>query len=105
MSRNQIYLIRLVLQAFLLNFSTDAKDDFSGKIDYVLNRQRQTKHRTPFITLGEAAYGCFIKYPGVDELSEEKRLEYIVRQYAEKQVRRNIGTFCLRLMLQIFCWM
>ena len=63
--------------SFLLNFSTDAKDEFSGKIDYVLNRQRQTKYMAPLIAFGEAAYGCFIKQPGVAELSEEKQLEYM----------------------------
>jgi hypothetical protein len=67
---------RVSFTSFLLNFGPDTKVQFSENIDYVLNRQRQTRNIVPIITFGDVAYGCFIEQPGV-EVSEEKRLEYM----------------------------
>lgn len=68
---------RVSFTSFLLNFSSDTKVQFSENINYALNRQRQTGNMAPLITFGDVAYGCFIKQPGVNEVREEKRLEYM----------------------------
>lgn len=65
------------LSSFLLDFALDAKEEMVQYIDYILNRQRQINKMIPIITFGELRYCLFVNQPGVPDLGEEYKCDYI----------------------------
>lgn len=67
----------IVFAHFLLNLSTDAKEDFSDQILYGLKRQREIHRQVPIIAFGEIKYCVFISIPDIKLLSAKDQLDYV----------------------------
>lgn len=65
------------LSSFLLDFALDAKEEMVQYIDYILNRQKEINKMIPIITFGELRYCLFVNQPGVPDLGEEYKCDYI----------------------------
>ncbi len=79
---------------YLLNFASDAKEDFCGKIDYVLDRQRQLKHVVPIHAAGTGdslRYTCFVNQIDIVNKSfEEKRAYTLASLMKNEESERHI---------------
>lgn len=64
------------LAHYLLNLSTDAKEDLAAQIKYALKRQKQLNRQIPTIAFGEIKYCCFVSTPGITLLSLQEKLDY-----------------------------
>lgn len=62
---------------FLLDMSTDAKNDFAGQIKYALKRQKEISRSVPMIAFGDFKYCAFIAIPGVAPYPIEKQRDYV----------------------------
>lgn len=60
----------------LMDLSADAKEEFAGKINYILSRQKLLKRTIPIVMLGEIKYCVFITIPGIIPYSIEEQLDY-----------------------------
>lgn len=71
---------RSFIANYLLNFASDAKDDFCNQVDYVLNRQKQIKHEVAIHAAGvgehSLRYTCFVSQQDVVEPSDTVKREY-----------------------------
>lgn len=71
---------RSYIANYFLNFASDAKNDFCGQVDYVLNRQREIKREVPIHAAGTGKhslrYTCFVSQQGVVEPSDVRKREY-----------------------------
>jgi hypothetical protein len=65
------------LSSFLLDFALDAKKEMVQHIDYILNRQMQLNKMIPMITFGELRYCLFVNQPGIPDLGEKYKCDYI----------------------------
>lgn len=82
--KDNISVESIGLAHFLMDLSTESKEDFVRQIKYGLNRQREVGHTTPIIAFGEVKYCVFISMPGVIPLGEEEQ-----RDYAYAMASRN----------------
>lgn len=64
------------LAHFLLDLSTDAKEDLAAQIKHVLIRQRELNFTVPMTAFGEIKYCAFVTMPGIPSLSEQAQLDY-----------------------------
>lgn len=62
---------------FLLDFSTDAKEEFIKQIQYILKREKEIKRMFPAITFGDLRYCLYIEQPEIAKEPIENRLDYI----------------------------
>ncbi len=65
------------LSSFLLDFDLDAKEEMVHYIDYIINRQKQINKMIPIITFGELRYCLFVNQPGVPDLGEKYKCDYV----------------------------
>lgn len=65
---------------YLLNFSSEAKDELVKSVDYALNRQNKTGNMIAFSTAGDSdsklRYTLFVEQPGVLNCTEKYKREY-----------------------------
>lgn len=70
---------RSYIANYFLNFSTEAKEQFCEKIEYILNRQKKMKLAIPFHANGTGnslKYTCFVNQNGIVETDEKNKRKY-----------------------------
>lgn len=77
----QINLVenRSFIANYFLNFSTEAKEQFCEKTEYILNKQKKTKTVIPFHANGihnSLRYTCFVNQSGIVETDEKYKIKY-----------------------------
>lgn len=85
----------IALAHFLLDLSTESKEDFANQIKYGLKRQRELGRTTPMIAFGDAKYCVFISMPGVTPLGEKEQ-----NDYAYAMASRNENIPVMRISLE-----
>ena len=68
---------KIHLAHYLLDLSSDAKNDFAGQIKYAQKRQRDLKHAVPLVAFGDIKYCAFIAVPGIDSYPIQAQLDYV----------------------------
>jgi hypothetical protein len=63
---------------FLLNMSSEAKDDFCKSIHRALRRQLEIGRMVVISAFGEIKYCLFVEIPGIKIMSEAERQDYIL---------------------------
>ncbi len=71
-SRNKIDVAH-----FLLDLSSDAKDDFCKQIHHALRRQPELGRMVVASAFGEIKYCLFVETPGIKSMSEAERKDYV----------------------------
>jgi len=72
---------KVEISNYLLDFSSDAKDEFYGKVNYALKRQLQIKHMAAINASGTGdslRYTCFVNQPGINLLPTAEKRKYIL---------------------------
>lgn len=68
------------ISKYLLNFSTDAKEQLCKSVEYALFRQPQIRHMLAFGTAGDGEftlrYTGFVEQPGIQVFTEEYKRQY-----------------------------
>ncbi|MBQ8541797.1 MAG: SEC-C domain-containing protein [Clostridia bacterium] len=64
------------LALFLMNLSTDAKNDMEEQIEYVLVRQKQRGYTIPSYVVGDFKYCIFVEMEGISSMSESQQRDY-----------------------------
>ena len=62
---------------FLLDYAPETRNQFVETIHYILKRQKEQGRMFPAFSNGDVMYGCFVKQNGIEEYSEEDRLNYM----------------------------
>lgn len=72
---------RIRVSNYLLDFSTEAKNDFSNQVEGVFKHQKETKRATSVCAAGNGKnslrYSCFVSEPGVKMISESEQQDYV----------------------------
>ncbi|MBQ4646344.1 MAG: SEC-C domain-containing protein [Candidatus Gastranaerophilales bacterium] len=79
---NNVVDNKVLASNYLLNFSSDAKDEFCKKIEYILNRQKELGYMIAFNTAGSdedsLRYTAFIEQPNIDVFTNKYMQEYVL---------------------------
>ena len=71
---------RIQASSYLLNFSTEAREQLCQSVQYALFRQKQTRHMLAFGTAGDGEltirYTGFVEQPGVPAFTDEYKRDY-----------------------------
>lgn len=71
---------RIQASNYLLNFSTDAREQFCQSVEYALQRQPQIGHMLAFATAGDGEhtlrYTSFVEQPGIKAFTDEYKRQY-----------------------------
>ena len=71
---------RIQASNYLLNFSTDAREQFCKSVEYALLRQPQIGHMLAFGTAGDGEhtlrYTSFVEHPGIKAFTDEYKRQY-----------------------------
>ena len=71
---------RIQASNYLLNFSTDAREQFYKSVEYALQRQTQIGHMLAFGTAGDGEhtlrYTSFVEQPGIKAFTDEYKRQY-----------------------------
>jgi len=71
---------RIQASNYLLNFSTEARDQFCKSVEYALQRQPQIGHMLAFGTAGDGKhtlrYTSFVEQPGIKAFTDEYKRQY-----------------------------
>lgn len=72
---------KIRISNYLLDFSTEAKDDFSNQVVQIFKRQKETKRVSMISSTGRGKYGlrysCIISQPEVEMISEAEQQNYV----------------------------
>ena len=63
---------------FLLNMSSEAKDDFCKAVHYALRRQPEIGRMVVMSAFGEIKYCLFVEIPGIKVMSAVERKDYVL---------------------------
>lgn len=74
--KENISVEAIVLAHFLMDLSTESKEEFVKQIKYGLKRQRELGRTTPIIVFGDIKYCVFISMPGVIPFEEKEQYDY-----------------------------
>lgn len=77
---------KIYLSNFLLDFSSDAREQLVDSIEYLFNRQKQINKMVPVITIGELRYCLFVNQQDVPDLGEKYKLDYIDASICYKEL-------------------
>lgn len=92
--KDKISVESIMLAHFLLDLSTESKEDFVEQIKYGLKRQRELGRTVPMVAFGDAKYCVFISMPGVVSIKEKEQLDYA---YAMTSRNENVPVMCISL--------
>ena len=92
--KDKISAETITLAHFLMDLSTESKEDFVKQIKYCLKRQRELKRTVPMIAFGDAKYCVFVSMPGIVPFKESERHDYA---YAVASRNENIPVMCISL--------
>ena len=71
---------RIQASNYLLNFSSDAREQFCQSVEYALQRQPQIGHMLAFGTAGDGEhtlrYTSFVEHPGIKAFTDEYKRQY-----------------------------
>ena len=77
---NSDFKDKIQASTYLLDFSTDAREQLCQSVEYALQRQTQVKHMISFGTAGSGAldlrYTGFVEQPEVPLFTEEYKRQY-----------------------------
>lgn len=68
---------KINLAHFLLDMSTEAKNDFCKAIQHALQRQNEIGRMLVMVAFGEIRYCMFISAPGIEIMSTAERQDYV----------------------------
>lgn len=68
---------KIDLAHFLLDMSTEAKNDFCNAIQHALQRQNEICRMLVMVAFGEIRYCMFISAPGIEIMSTTERQDYV----------------------------
>lgn len=72
---------RVEIAKYLLDFSSETRKQLSDQIEFVLERQLQTKRMASFTACGDKdafRYTCFVNQPTVEALSDADKRRYVL---------------------------
>ena len=69
---------RIDVSHFLLNLSSEAKDDFCRSIHHALRRQPEIGRMVVMSAFGEIKYCLFVEIPGIKVMSTQERQDYVL---------------------------
>ena len=72
---------RVEISSYLLDFSSEAKEELFNQVMYALKRQLETKHMVVINASGTGnslRYCCFVNQPGINLLSYEEKREHVL---------------------------
>ncbi len=72
---------RVEISNYLLDFSSEAKEELCNQVKYALKRQLQTKYQAVFIAAGTGdslRYSCFVNQPGITQLSDDEKRKHVL---------------------------
>lgn len=69
---------RIEVAHFLLDLSSDAKEEFLEKIHYALRRQSEIGRMIQIFAFGEIKYCLFVTIPGINLISAKERQDYVL---------------------------
>jgi hypothetical protein len=69
---------RIDVAHFLLNMSSEAKDDFCRAIHHALRRQPEIGRMVVMSAFGEIKYCLFVEIPGIKVMSTQERQDYVL---------------------------
>lgn len=69
---------RIDVAHFLLNMSSEAKDDFCRAIHHALRRQPEIGRIVVMSAFGEIKYCLFVEIPGIKVMSTQERQDYVL---------------------------
>lgn len=84
----------IALAHFLMDLSTESKEDFVKQIKYCLKRQIELGRTVPMIAFGDTKYCVFISMPGIVPFKESEQHDYA---YAMASRNENIPVMCISL--------
>lgn len=71
------YLVNITFTHFLLDLSSDAKEEFSALILGGLKRQQELRYQFPIVAFGEIKYCVFISIPDIKTYSLQEQIDYV----------------------------
>ena len=92
--KNNISVESIALAHFIMDLSTEGKEDFVKQIKYGLNRQKELGRTTPIIAVGDIKYCAFISMPGIMPFEEEEQRDYA---YAMASRNENVPVMWISL--------
>lgn len=69
---------RIDVAHFLLDLSSEAKDDFCRAIHHALRRQPEIERMVVMSAFGEIKYCLFVEIPGIKIMNKEEREDYVL---------------------------
>lgn len=91
---NDITLENIRLAHFLLDLSSDAKEDLGKQISYALCRQKELGRTVPISRFGEIKYCVFISMPNIRPFTISEQLDY---SYAAASRNETVPVFWISL--------
>ena len=62
---------------YLLNLSTDAREEMDDQIKYNLKRQKELRRTVPSIAFGEIKYCIFASLPSIKPMTDKQQSDYV----------------------------
>lgn len=70
---------------FLLDFSTEGRENFDKSISYLARRERELGRMFPAMSFGDCSYALFVEIPDIILYPNEKREKYILANLAQNE--------------------
>lgn len=70
---------------FLLDFSTEGRENFDKSISYLARRERKLGSMFPAMSFGDCSYALFVEIPDIILYPNEKREKYILANLAQNE--------------------
>ena len=85
----------IYLAHFLLDLSSDSREEFAEQTKYALKRQREIRHSVPLVAFGDIKYCAFISVPSIIPYPIQVQLDYV---YAAASRNENIPVTWISLV-------